>query len=289
MEGYDSLNSAFSCCPELNIYRKFAILRQRNLILLQAELMGQEKKLLKLIHDDRESGDPIRESFATNLEALLNDESELGSKQRELAMETRHVLKEYEEALLRARKIIDLPPVNKSNLEVLRGILRNTPSKHHWFQNFEFYTWNKKNEYDLTSLLDRESGMDTLTRWLTWIITKPYHELFGKEKAICGELPEDWRPLHPIKLVHYKDEHIAGLVTVLATILAPILPTAGAFCLYFINDELLRLCMIVLLSFLFSSAIAIVGIPRRIDSFIATASFSAVLIVFVSPNASCVC
>lgn len=57
--------------------------------------MGQEKKLLKLIHDDRESGDPIRESFATNLEALLNDESELGSKQRELAMETRHVLKEY--------------------------------------------------------------------------------------------------------------------------------------------------------------------------------------------------
>ncbi|KAJ9643742.1 hypothetical protein H2204_001887 [Knufia peltigerae] len=308
MEGYNSLTGAFSCCSELVIFRKFALLRYRNLMMLQAELMSKEKQQLELIVDDRESGDPTRESFAVNFDALLNDKSEEGSRQRELLMETRPVLKEYgmsndlslnkhttsivliafdykEKSLLRAQRMHhDLPPVNKPNLEVLRGVFHNIPIKHHWFKNFEYWTWNKKHEYDLTSLLDRDSGMDMLTRWITWIITKPYHELFGKEKVICTDLPEDWRPLHPIRLSHYKDEHIAGIVTVSATILAPMLPTAGAFCLYFIHDELLRLCMIVLFSFLFSSAVAVVGMRRRIDSFIATASFSAVLIVFVSPN-----
>lgn len=177
--------------------------------------------------------------------------------------------------------------MRKPNLVVLEDdVLRNTPDRGLFFENtVESGTWiEEENEYDMTSLLDRDGGTDILTSWLTWVIMKPYHRLFGKQEVISDRFPRDWKPLHPIKLSRYKDEHIARLVTVLATVLAPILPTAGAFCLYFIHDELLRLCMIVLLSFLFSSAVAIVGMPRRIDSFIATASFSAVLIVFVSPN-----
>jgi len=182
--------------------------------------------------------------------------------------------------------------VRKTNLRVLEDeVLRDTPDKSLFFKNaVEAFPWTQEDmEYDMTSLLDTEGGTDILTRWLTWIITEPYHKLFGKKEVISDRFPKNWRPLRPIKLSRYRDDHIARLVTVVATILAPILPTVGAFCLYFINDDLLRLCIIVLLSFLFSSAVAVVGMPRRIDSFIATATFSAVLIVFVSPSASCVC
>ncbi|KAK6385004.1 hypothetical protein LTS17_002567 [Exophiala oligosperma] len=272
MEGYDTLSTSFSYCEELCIYRKFSRLRHRSQMLLQAELMEKEEQLLSLITDDRKSGDPKRKSFSMNFDALLKDQSELGCRQRKLMTEIIHVLKKY---------------VRKPNLVVLEdAVLRNTPDRGLFFENtVESGTWfEEENEYDMTSLLDRDGGTDILTSWLTWVITKPYHRLFGKQEVISDRFPRDWKPLHPIKLSRYKDEHIARLVTVLATVLAPILPTAGAFCLYFIHDELLRLCMIVLLSFLFSSAVAIVGMPRRIDSFIATASFSAVLIVFVSPN-----
>jgi hypothetical protein len=42
--------------------------------------------------------------------------------------------------------------------------------------------------------------------------------------------------------------------------------------------------IVVLLSFLFSTALALVGVPRRIDAFLASSTFVAVLLVFVGNN-----
>lgn len=141
----------------------------------------------------------------------------------------------------------------------------------------------------MTSLMSSGSDKDLLTQWLTWCVTHVYHRYIGRKVHHRLDVPEAWRPARPVVLTYYPDEHIAKAVTIFTTILAPLLPTAGAIILYFIDNQIVRLGVIVLLGFLFSAALALLGMPRRIDSFAATATFIAVLIVFVSNGTSCAC
>lgn len=153
----------------------------------------------------------------------------------------------------------------------------------------EYFTWAEENEYDLISLTDETKNRDTLSTWLEWLITKFYHKRFGHQIHTPITISGDWALRNPAVLTYYPDSHVGGVVTILTTILAPVLPTVSAMSLYFIESQLIRLGMIILFSLLFSTAVALVGVPRRIDSFAATAAFTAVLMVFVGNNNECTC
>jgi hypothetical protein len=153
----------------------------------------------------------------------------------------------------------------------------------------EWFTWAEENEHDLISLTDGTKNRDTLSTWLEFLITKFYHKRFGHQIHERITVSGDWALRDPTVLTYYSDAHIGGVVTILTTILAPVLPTVSAMSLYFIDDQLIRLGMIILLSLLFSTAVALVGVPRRVDSFAATAAFTAVLMVFVGNNTGCTC
>ncbi len=148
-------------------------------------------------------------------------------------------------------------------------------------------TWRKKKEYDLVCLSHRAKDRDTLSSWLGWWLTEVYHKYWGSNQREAITVDDDWAPLTPSTLVNYRDSSIAKCVTGVTTILAPILPTMSASALFFIDDQLTRLGVTVLMSFVFSGALALVGMPRRIDAFVATATFTALLIVFVSNNTDC--
>lgn len=194
------------------------------------------------------------------------------------------------EGLLRYRQVNSLPPVHKENLEHLREVLHMTPDNHSFLQGHEWNVWHdEEHEYDMTSLMDSGSDKDALSQWLAWCVHNPYHRYIGRKVRRRLDVPEAWRPPVPVTLTYYPDEDIAWVVTILTTILAPVLPTVGAIVLYFIDNQLVRLGVIVLLGFLFSAALALLGMPRRIDSFAATATFIAVLIVFVSNGTGSAC
>jgi hypothetical protein len=88
-------------------------------------------------------------------------------------------------------------------------------------------------------------------------------------------------------LTDYAEKDIAKYVTFITTIIAPALPALAASILFFVTKPSTRSGLTVLLSFVFSGALALVGVPRRIDSFVATTTFTALLIVFVSNNQTC--
>ncbi|KAI1611100.1 hypothetical protein EDD36DRAFT_467097 [Exophiala viscosa] len=288
MEGYDSLSALMGKYPELAIFRKYSTLNCRNLLLMQAELAEKQGRLLSIIAADRESKVKARASIPHNFTAMMENTTEGGSKQREMMMDIRQLLKEYGkyEGLLRYRQIEGLPSVHKSNLKHLREVLR-----HMDFQvRREWAVWGEEeHEYDMTSLIDAEGERDTLSQWLAWCVSHPYHRLIGGKIHPRLDVDEAWRPALPLKLTYYSNEHIAKVVTILTTILAPVLPTSGAIVLYFIDNQLIRLGVIVILGFFFSAALTLLGTPRRIDSFAATATFIAVLIVFVGNGTGCAC
>lgn len=82
----------------------------------------------------------------------------------------------------------------------------------------------------------------------------------------------------------YPDEYLTPIVSIVTIVLASALPSLSAFGLFWITNPLTRMGIVVLLSFLFSSALALVGVPRRIDAFVASSTYIAVLLVFVGSN-----
>jgi len=165
----------------------------------------------------------------------------------------------------------------------------SAPGPRYFLHGRELRTWSKKKEYDLTSLLDQKEDRNPLSSWLEWLFTHVVNKYNGNSHYHPEPIDEDWAPAVPTRVAQYPRQEIAKAVTVVTTILAPILPTGSAAALFLIEGETMRLGLIVLLSFLFSIALACVGVARKVDSFVATATFTAILIVFISNNTGCAC
>ncbi|OAL33274.1 hypothetical protein AYO20_07436 [Fonsecaea nubica] len=283
MNGYDAMCSDMATNPEAVIFRKFTILNYRALLFLQAELNQKESRLVSLIKHDQNSLDPERRQFSYSFDAMLrsNGETEGSTLQRELMREICRLLQNYSMWFL---LILRLKSNYFSLLKRLREAQMSAPGANRFLRGREQRIWSEKKQYDLTSLTDRQEDREPLSSWLEWCVTDVWHKYFGHKLSPPKPVDEDWAPAVPSKLGQYPRSLIAGVVTAVTTILAPIFVTLSAVVLFFVDSESKRLGLIVGLSFLFSLALACVGVPRRIDSFVATATFTAVLIVFIGNN-----
>ncbi|OQU94167.1 hypothetical protein CLAIMM_00564 [Cladophialophora immunda] len=301
MEGYDHLSSNMAQYSEFAIFRTFKILNYRALLFKQAELAEKEARLILAIKEDRNSGDPERQRTEGADAGDLSSPPRIQHVVFVDLLQTSPLLFGVaadffpvavvleDDLLLQTRKLYDLPAVHQPSLACLREALMTPPGPHYFLHGRELRTWTKKKEYDLTSLTEQEGDRDLLSSALEWLLTKVIHKRFGQRRYNPEPLDEDWAAAAPTELVQYPRREIARGVTAVTTFLAGTLPTLSVSALFVIDNERARLGTIVLFSFLFSVALACVGVPRRIDSFVATATFTAVLIVFISNNTGCVC
>lgn len=98
MEGYDHLAAHMGSHVGLTIFRRFGILNARNLLILQAEIMDCQRRLLDVIATDRNSRDPEREQFSCNIRIMKGPHdppSEEKQKQWDITLELRRLLKDY--------------------------------------------------------------------------------------------------------------------------------------------------------------------------------------------------
>ncbi|KIX08447.1 uncharacterized protein Z518_03103 [Rhinocladiella mackenziei CBS 650.93] len=285
-DGYQALSALMGTFPEFSIFRKFSILNCQDLLLLQAQLIQKEGQFLSLMAEERASNDEAGNNLTIDFEAIMDPQNATDG----CAKRQREKLLEMREGLLRFHQLeTSLPSAHKPALERLRRFLKSGPNRRTFLHDRHYFTWAKKNEYDLTSVAAKNTSNDALSQWFSWFVTDVYHKHWGHERHEHALVVEEWRPRHTPGLTYYPERTIANVVTAVSTILAPVLPTMSALGLYFITDPLLRLGVLVIVSFLFSGALALVGVPRKVDSFTATATFTAVLIVFVGNNTDCTC
>jgi hypothetical protein len=183
-----------------------------------------------------------------------------------------------------------MPSVHKGDLECLRDELFTGPQGAFILGGRDMATWrSNEKEYDLVCLKHSDKEKDALSSWIYWWVTRVYHRYHGHKRREPISVDPDWQPARPFTLTNYPDAELDKIVTGITILLAPILPAISASALFFIHDFHIRLGVTVMLSFLFSAALALVGLPRRIDSFVATATFTALSIVFLSNNTACTC
>ncbi|KEF55706.1 uncharacterized protein A1O9_08456, partial [Exophiala aquamarina CBS 119918] len=286
MQAYDSLAAHMGCEPDLLIFRRFLILHVRNLLLFQSQIVEKEAQLIESIELDRGSGNKERESFASMFSAMMNSNLVFESpelSQKKIALELRPLLKDFGEALLLFKNLRDLPPVEPFSLNTLRVIQRGR-GQSSFLQWPESHIWIPENEPDLTSLTSRRKEMDTISNWLSWFRIKVFHRYWGSRSAQEVRIPSNWTPEYAPRIRSYSEESTSGLVNILRTIMGPLLTTTSAFCLFFIDDPVKQMGMVVVSSFLFSILLALITVPAKTETVIATATFTAVLVVFVGQN-----
>ncbi|KEF55704.1 uncharacterized protein A1O9_08454, partial [Exophiala aquamarina CBS 119918] len=290
MEGYDSLSAYAATYPSLQIHRSFSILNQRTVNLLEAELAEKERQLVIAIENDRQSEDSERRRYSLHFGTLLKA-NPVGDnnypKQKALALEVAGLLKQYipdtDDLLLQNHALNKLRTVRKFDLECVRNVLKRQPDIESGFflSGAELSTWAEENERDLVSLRNHNDDLDALSTLIDWLVQRFYFGIWKKAPRERFPVPRCWAPLHPADMAWYPDGTLTPIVGIVTIVLASALPSLSAFGLFWVTDPLIRIGMVVLLSFLFSSALALVGVPRRIDAFVASSTYIAVLLVFV--------
>ncbi|KAI4639286.1 hypothetical protein J4E93_009465, partial [Alternaria ventricosa] len=111
--GYPMLAGRMGNMPEVAMFRRFGALNARSLLYYQAELAHLEDELQLLEAEDAKSKDGKKEKYTTNAfwlnTADFRPDGELrdgDKRQRDLIVHMRHILREYNDALIQQATIL---------------------------------------------------------------------------------------------------------------------------------------------------------------------------------------
>ncbi|KAL3495319.1 hypothetical protein BJX62DRAFT_246055 [Aspergillus germanicus] len=252
---------------ETLIYRGFRELSARNLLYLQCEMLGLEKRLDEQDKVDAASHDMEVKDAARTWETL-REQFESGNQDAQtgmdLIMRLRGTVKEYHEALLLQSEIVKLKRPNSRVLDTYK----------HWYQKpFPVVGGIAKtaldNADDLVALNTLPEGdyLSTLLR-RHWPATQ--------------ELSRDG--LNSIG--RFNETSISIAVAVISICVASLLLIGSIVGLYLVDDDAVRLALIAAFTAVFALSVGLMTNARRAEIFAATAAYAAVLVVFVSGEIS---
>ncbi|KAK5055321.1 hypothetical protein LTR84_013071 [Exophiala bonariae] len=200
-------------------------------------------------------------------------------------------LERYSKALLRYRALSQLSPTNPLHHKHLQFWLTDTNGGLNDLQGVTGTLWDACNIPDLTSLTQPSDPSDPLTNLFNNHLLPLYHQLIGHKihapsHYITTHDAFTDAPHRSSIIYHYSDRLVLRTLNVASTVLASMVPALSSLALYYMPSEgAARIGGVVAFTFLFSLVIVLVTPAKRIETFVATAAFAAVLIVFVGGQA----
>jgi len=155
----------------------------------------------------------------------------------------------------------------------IRHILNIPKHAVYYLRDTDAESWDVERECDLMALQRPEEEPDQFTKWTRASLLPCLHKCF------C------WRVKTPdpeTELVPYSEKRIHIFITIFRSCLATIFPAITMIMLYAVSRMVLRLLLVLVFSALFTAVIAFCTRARAIETFMATAAFAAVQVVFVS-------
>ncbi|KAF8865145.1 hypothetical protein BDZ45DRAFT_721289 [Acephala macrosclerotiorum] len=281
--GYHKLSS-FMVDANYTIFRQFKILANRDLLYLQAELAQLEDQFEVIQDQDRASGG--EQEFYDRNWPLLNSSKQRGhdSEQLRKALEIRMKLKEYYECASRYAAILNMPQARKRDVEMLKDwIIRPDLGGGIVFSGEDLSPFGKSVydeifSSDLMIMKSRSGENDLFTRFLAGPVFHGLERAFWR--CFKKPVPSDAEKQAPeSNLFHYSDSHIIGIIDVIGTVVASMIPLVSIVILYYIRNLGARLGVLCACTLLFSTSLAVVTKARRIEIFACTAAFASVQVV----------
>ncbi|KIW13081.1 hypothetical protein PV08_08268 [Exophiala spinifera] len=283
MDDYSCLSSLQAGQPEFAIFRRFMPLQALQLNLLQAEIAHLRQGLGLQLEVERNPGSAERGIPNASLDPAQISGCATPNSMREALWDRLDAkLERYSNALLRYRAFSQLPSVNPLHHKHLRFWNLDLEGGRSGLHGVQATVWDAENAEDLTSITLPAENRDPLTSFLHARFLPWYHSLLGhkyKRRIYIADAYTGVR--QQIPFYSYSDKLVLFTVTICSTVLSSMIPALCSLALYFIRREGARMGAIVGFTFLFSMVIVLVTPAKRIETFVATAAFAAVLIVFV--------
>ncbi|KAK5662349.1 hypothetical protein OQA88_8259 [Cercophora sp. LCS_1] len=278
--GHARLGQLMGRYPETAIVRRFLALSAQDILHRQAELAELEAALKEYQQKDDDVPETSpRKRYAVNWGRLQEsgyDDAPEGSDsaQLETMMEIRDKIKDYHEALLRHRQVLELG----------HAVPRQVSSLHQWMdrptmgnvrlEGYDKDIWKSPDLDDMVALIPPSDRPGVQNPLILWII-HAYNYTFGRFIHKSGN--QDYTR----NTIVYPPTKIYWILKTIATIIACLLPIGGVFVLNAITTLTNRLWAMASFTILAAFCLCVLTSASIPQIFAATSAFAAVLVVFV--------
>ena len=128
----------------------------------------------------------------------------------------------------------------------------------------ERQTWSGRAPQEMITLAQRQMEPDPFSNWLSTGLVDIYDKVWGhrRKEPIAGN-PD---------IVQYDDTRLTTISKAVSVVFASLVPTVSVLVLYFIENMLVRIGLLVVFTAVFSAALALFTKARKIEIFSAIAA-----------------
>jgi len=231
----------------------------------------------KAMDRDRGQGQGASEGSIKNgggsTTATLTSAEERASEMWRITLRIRELLDEYNKALSHQSFLHTLQKPSTLSQKAVHNILFDEENKPRLISPSEAEYVSKFAE-DLITLAPSGGG-EVLTRFLERRFNRVFQTKADKQKSANNS-----------PLSFFSESRINSTVRGIAVVLSSVLPILSVVVLYFIANNNIRLGLIVLFTVICSASLAFLSKASNSEIIVATATYAAVQVVFVSGNLS---
>ncbi|KAL0263432.1 hypothetical protein SLS55_002412 [Diplodia seriata] len=254
--GYPKLAAFINSDENFLMCRRYGLLHTRVMLYRQDELRELEAELLGLDAEDAEQNPQMLNSRA-------RDDRRAGQQRRELILKIDEKLKEYDDCVLRARTMAQLPPVTDRNYKsVSQYVNNNGPVV--WAEQDTF----TERRQDSVALVDPKEGswFDAAIEDLLTSLPFPLARLVFSDPAQRRSTRDDKVRLYSKMRVDYFARILIALLAV-GLLMAPVV-------VLFLHEESggIKIVVVLLFTLFFAGALSVFTKAKRHEVFAATAA-----------------
>ncbi|KAI0152714.1 hypothetical protein GGR57DRAFT_470082 [Xylariaceae sp. FL1272] len=258
------------------VFRKFDELASLNILYLQSEMLDIERQLRDLDQEDIRCPDIDSVNAARQWEVLIaqstlsmpsdsesiDTETKASMRARrrmKLILRLRTTIKEYHEALTLLSRVAHLQIPSKRVLGALKQMF--------YQDGFPMLDGQARGYLDAADLVAlRSPAPDPLSNYLrkSWAV---------KTKDAPDGLP---------RIGRFEEQKITHWVNIITILVATVLLIGPILALYFARSPSAKLALIAVFTAAFAGGVSLITRARRAEIFFGTATYAAVLVVFVS-------
>ncbi|KAI0167978.1 hypothetical protein BJ166DRAFT_521193 [Pestalotiopsis sp. NC0098] len=270
MPGYAAISERMAMSSDLASFRNFSALNYENIMYLQAELTHLENEWREKQKSIAQGSDDRKKTWYPHDWKELQQDGEHWSH----FLAVRNKLREYNEAICQQHIMRQLEEPSPQSLKALNHILKDE-TKETYLLGVESTTWSEKRTADNLIAISPGERIDPISLSIRRLYIAVRYKLLGRWLRRPGD--ED--------VIHVSDKRLLFPTQILSIVLSSLLPIAAIAILYTLDTMWKRIITLAVFTAAFSLILGLIATnPSRLELFAATATFSAVLVVFVGTS-----
>ena len=168
--------------------------------------------------------------------------------------------------LLQQSQLSKIDSPSEDEIQFLQDWLRRPTMGNAFLRGREETVWRDRAPKEMVTLVQRELEADPFSTWLSTGLVDLFDRVWGNRRKEPIRVDPD------SGIVEYDNRRLSSISNGVGVTFASLVPTVSVLVLYFVNDMLVRLGLLIVFTAFFSAALATFTSARKIEIFSAVAA-----------------